>query len=248
MHHPLINPTLAPYGFAFPIMSNRLEYVSDDPFNVDPEKMMAKLWGRSNTMLATRPLPIEQIVHHLLPSLAQAHRLTKGDFQFDGKYYLARDIKLLSTVMQWFGTNCGECFLTSGVERVGWSCFKKKLTPTQKRLLLSPEREFLVKFVTENEQRDMVVFWAHDCNSRCHLDGIRHFVSDPHHYVSESVTVRDRAVVDALMRWLGSAHGRAFTARYLKKLAAARKERSTKRMAAMLAHNERSKMGTTVSV
>jgi len=201
--HPLENPSLAPFGLAMPISQDRLKYTSDNEIWVNTEKLIARLWDKCNRTNAPRPLPVQTIVHEIMPGVARANRLTKGDFLFDGLPYLTRDITILSSVVQWFGTSCGRCFLEDPL--VGCD-------PSH------PEREFMEKFAKQQklwDHMDMVAFFCHVCTPRCAADTRLYFLETPHYYSPSQVSVRDRAVVDGLMRWLGRKAGREFVARYI---------------------------------
>lgn len=197
--HPLENPSLAPFGLATPAFQKRLEYTPTNDLWIDAEKLLARLWDKRNRANVSRPLPVQTIIHEILPGLAQASRLTKGDFMFDSLPYLTRDIVILSSVVQWFGTNCGRCFLEEpifgGVSH--------------------PEREFLDKLAKENEHRDMVAFWCHVCTPQCNTNRSLFLLDNRCFYPSSSVSARDRAVVEGLMRWLGRVAGREFVVHYL---------------------------------
>ncbi len=131
-------------------------------------------------------------------SQAAVNRLIKGDFQFDGLPYLTRDILVLSSTVQWFGTNVGWCFIETDISR----------DPG-----FHPEREFLIKFAKEMERKDMVAFLTHVCTPRCFHEALSWFIGGC--YVDgETVFPRDRAVIDGLMRWLGRKAGRTFIADY----------------------------------
>jgi hypothetical protein len=147
------------------------------------------------------PLPAETIIHVILPGLASANRLTSGDFSHGGLPYLTRDVLVLSSTLQWLGTNVGRCFLEEDI--------------SQKRTRrYHPEREFVIKLdLMEKEKcRDMVSFFTHVCTPQCTKSGS--FWSDGCVYKKGDSHTRDRAVVDGLMRWLGQESGRAFLAEY----------------------------------
>lgn len=205
MRHPLVNPSLAPYGFVLPSWGQRLRYESENPHWVNTEEVIARFWDKRNRLNAPRPLPARTIIHDILPGLATANRITGGDFVFDGLPYLGRDILVLSSAMQWFGTSVGRCFLEDT-----WSF----LPPHH------PEREFLVKLEFEREKShspvDLAMHFTHVCNARCRHNGILSICS----YDARDTTARDRALVGGLMRWLGRTAGREFIAAYK-----ARKER-----------------------
>lgn len=212
MQHPLVRPSLAPYGFAHHHHSDRLGYTSDiNPYWVNAERLMAKFWDRRHRIDAPDPLPIETIIHRILPAQAQANRLSEGEFTFRGLPYLSYDIALLSSIMYWFGTNVGSCFLE-----------RPTIFPPKGRLG-RPEYEFLAKYEREMQRRDMVAFWGHQCTHRCSQDNVMlsPFVS-PHAYDSRTITSRDRAVTEGLMRWLGRPEGRVFIADWLAHLERAR--------------------------
>jgi hypothetical protein len=199
MQHPLVNPSLAPVGFVFPISRERLEYKSDEstPW-VNTEKLIAEMWEEVNCAHAQKPLPLVTIIHKILPGLARKNKLEEGDFEFDGLPFLSRDIALISTFVQWFGTNVGGAFLETRLHSKSSS---------------RKDHEFVIKFAEHCKQYNLIAHLMHVCTDRC-LKGLYIFHSTGHDYSEKTVTDRDRAVVDGLMRWLGSRAGRAFIAEY----------------------------------
>lgn len=198
-HHPLENPSLAPYGFVFPHWQERLEFKPKaDPYWINEERIIARVWDRCNRANAPRPLPVEMIIHEILPGLASANRITDGDLWHNGLPYLTRDILVLSTVVQWFGTNVGRCFLETNISHHSIPGFHS-------------EREFLIKFAQEMQRKDMVVFFTHVHTSLC--DAVHSFRGGCY-YGNDKVSSRDRIVIDGLMRWLGRKAGRTFIAEY----------------------------------
>jgi hypothetical protein len=197
MQHPLVNPSLAPFGFVFPRYRDRLNFESPhDPHWVNPERAMAQFWQKLHRHGADSSFPIEEIVHNVLPSMNSRCRITDGDFTFRGKPYLSRDIALISTIMYWFGTNIGNCFL---------------LYPHGLHTPKRHDHEFLEKFnLYMKEQRNLVAMWTHVCNNDCKLSSMP--FADPHRDRPKEVTPRDYAVAEALMRWLGASSGRVFIA------------------------------------
>jgi hypothetical protein len=154
MQHPLQNPSLAPFGFAFPHYKERLDHKSEfDPNWVNPERAMAKFWQKIHRQDIAESLPMEEIIHTILPAMGTRWRLQNGDFSFRDRLYLGRDIALISTAVYWFATNVGNCFLRypHGLH-------------TPKR----HDHEFLEKFTRYmKEQRNLVAMWAHVCNNEC---------------------------------------------------------------------------------
>ena len=200
--HPLENPSLAPLGLRTQLSYRRLQWKPTIQFTVFEERMIARFWDKHNRADAPRPLPVEAILHKILPSMAQSNRISKGDFVFEGKSYLTRDIVTLSSVMQWFGTNVGRCFIDRKVARQGRGYHES--------------REFTIKLAEENKSWsrscDMYTFLSHRCTGRCNnKKRLRFWLSnDPCVHDSRTVTERDKAVIDGLMRWLGTAHGRQY--------------------------------------
>ena len=200
-HHPLENPSLAPYGFVFPSRKKRLEYKPEANHHwVNEEKVIVRLWDRRNRKNAPRPLPVQTIIHEILPSQEKANRIINGDLQFDGLPYLTRDILVLSSVVQWFGTNVGRCFIETDISRQSIPGFHF-------------EREFLIKFAQEMKQSDLVAFLTHTCTPHCETIRKLGFRNECW-YDRNNVSLRDRAVVDGLMRWLGRKAGREFLAEF----------------------------------
>lgn len=228
MQHPLVRPSLAPYGFAYPYQASRLKYRSThDKHWVNPEHVMARVWAERHRIDAPRPWPIESIVHEVLPGMAKANGLSESDFEFGGMPYHSRDIAVLSTVIYWLGTNCGGAFLQPVRD---WLPESRKLPPLRPAPKGPSEREFLEKFRKEMLRRDMVVFWIHTC-----VPGCRRAVSvlfDPHCYDASEVRLRDYVLIEGLMRWLGRRAGREFIESYEAKLSRSRAAAEGRRAAA----------------
>ena len=206
MQHPLENPSLAPYGFVS-FFSKQGWNTSLLWFFVNREKIIAKFWDKYNRASAPRPLPVKTIIHEILPAQASANRITKGSFLHDDLPYLTRDILVLSSVIQWLGTNVGNCFLESLDSNLS------------RQPSFHPEREFRMKLAKEMQRADMVVFWTHVCTSRCNT--VQLFPNGGCYYDSREVSTRDRAVVDGLMLWLGRNAGRTFITECLTRISKA---------------------------
>lgn len=199
-HHPLENPSLTPYGFVFPHGQRRLEYQPKaHVFWVNEERIVARIWDRWNRANAPRPLPVQTIIHEILPGLASANRITDGDFWHDGLPYPTRDVLVLSRVVQWLGSNNGRCFLETDISRDSIPEFH-------------PEREFRIKFAKEMRQMDMVAMLMHICTPRCSV--VHSLYHNGCYHDANDVSSRDRTVVDGLMRWLGRSAGRTFIAEF----------------------------------
>jgi hypothetical protein len=227
--HPLENASLAPYGFVFSGRKERLEYLpQDNPHWVNEERLIARLWDKVHRLNAPKPLPITTIVHKILPSFHSCDRLERGDFVFDGLPYLSRDILILSSTLQWFGTNVGRDFLTSDYllnERIEQGRHEQypvllaeppgshHSSREEPPLSYHPSREFILKLWHEEHcqgGRDMVPFFVHACTPTCReradlLSPLPVCQIDKDH-----VRPRDRAVVHGLMFWLGTKDGRSF--------------------------------------
>ena len=226
MRHPLVNPSLAPYGFVPPSSRRRLEYKSELPGYINCERALARLWDKAHRSNASHPRPIETIVHQILPGIARAHRLVAGDFIFDGLPYRSRDILVLSATVQWLGTNVGNSFLETDISK-SWQPeiwqWGTRFFKSQYRYY-HPEREFLIKLEKERHARfgtdglNLPAMIFHECSNRCgSVMGLRHCYYDPH--VPEP---RDHVLVEGLMRWLAMPAGRAFIAAYQARRARAR--------------------------
>lgn len=215
MQHPQVNPSLAPYGFVFPRSKERLTYVSPNESLLNVEKLLAKFWARRHRKNAPRPLPVATILHEILPGRAAINRLYTGDFIWDEQHYLSRDIALLSTVVQWFGTSVGSCFLETNILRIPCP---------------HPEREFVMKFAQETESKNLIRMWTHVCSTQCEPQPISCAFGDGHYYEASLTPARDLAVVEGLMFWLGTKAGRVFIAEWLE-----RKKQSWYRARRMLA-------------
>lgn len=195
--HPLENPTLAPLGLRTKLSYDRLQYKPTSKFWVFEERMIARFWEKRNRLGAPEPLPVAEIIHHILPAIAKEHRIKHGDFVFAGLPYLTRDLVTLSSTVQWFGTNVGRNFIDSTLTKPGGG--------------YHPSQEFVVKLERENKHRDMYAFLSHRCTNRCwDPKRVRINVFDLCIYDSRQVTKRDRAMIDGLMSWLGTDRGRTF--------------------------------------
>lgn len=227
MEHPLVRPTLAPYKFAFSRQAKRLDYRDpNDPYYFNPEDLIARFWAKRHQADATRPLPIETIIHRILPGMARAHATFTAEFEFGGKPYRSRDIALLSTVVYWFGTNVGNAFLEPAYCWLG----PRDLPPLSRRLADHPEREFLEKYRRQIVPHDYVKYvWAHTCVPECEKRRQPSFPAD-HCFYHDAVVPRDYAVVEGLMRWLGTTEGRTFTAAWRKRRNAAETHRQRQLM------------------
>jgi len=194
VQHPLVNPSLTPYGFVFPKYKERLDFSPDNnPQYINRERLIAKQWAKRNRYDATQPLPAHTIIHQILPSIATVNHITNGDFSFNEKPYLSRDLAILSTVLQWLATNVGNEFLTRDIsEYSGYHT----------------EREFVLKFEHKPNRDQRLALWLHECSPLCSK-----FTSECVLDVNQ-VTTRDRTVIDGLFRWLGKSDGRQFIANY----------------------------------
>ncbi len=199
--HPLENPSLAPYGLTTPLSYQRLQYKpTTNPYWVNQEKLLAEMWDKCNRADAPRPLPVQTIIHEILPGQKRRNHLAQGNFVFEGKPYLTRDLMMLSSIVQWLGSNVGNCFLIRDIsQKLGYSL----------------EREFLTKYAEDSKIHDMVTFWCHICTPKCKEPTYFSLIGESNHrYNPRTVTDRDVAVVDGLLRWLGRPAGRGFLSRY----------------------------------
>lgn len=194
--HPLEDPSLAPFGFAFPLQQERITL--EEPsgiYWVNEERMIAQQWDEWNRLSSPWPRPIEMIIHHILPSIGKRYRITDSSFIFNGRPYNTRDILILSSTMTWLGTNCGKCFIDTDISREDVPGFH-------------PAREFHLKLAREAQiQRvDMYAVLCHSCKPTCNRRA-----RWPHcHIDPREVSERDRIIIDSLMRWLGRGEGRSF--------------------------------------
>lgn len=218
MQHPLVNPSLAPFGFVTSRQKGRLEYIPTTATGINRERIIGRLWAKRHRLKAVHPLPIKVIVHEILPSQEKTNILKFGDFVFGELPYLSRDIIVLSGMIQWLGTNVGDCFLTTSLNgRKGYH----------------PEREFVMKLAEEMERCHLVAHILHVCDGRCGTCLSRVGSFDGCAYDTRSISDRDMAVVDGLMRWLGKKDGRSFIRAYqaiCERKYRAREEQHLKRM------------------
>jgi hypothetical protein len=238
--HPLElpkNPSLTPYGLVTSNKKERLDYEPPEHmYSVNEERIMARLWDRVNRENAPRPLPIKTIIHDVLPKSAARHRLTEGDFIHDGLPYLTHDIVLVSNTLQWFGSNSGRCFLETDISGASESRIEpvniwavgpdthgpwhivpgKARTGAYKKY--HPDLEFLIKLQTDSIFRDMdpAAFFVHECTPECR-GKMFIFGGQECRYRRADASDRDRALIPAVMSWLGTPAGRAFIAAFAKK-------------------------------
>jgi hypothetical protein len=158
-------------------------------------EFLARLWERLNAKSAGRFLPIRTITHDIIPAQSPAHRLTKGDFIHDGAYYLTQDIRLLSSLVQWFATKGGDAFLG-------------RVATRERKSGVHPDHFFNV-FHEEAQYRDVVAYAVQECTSRYGKATLG--IPD---LSAQIVSSRNRVVADGFMRWLASNPGRAFLAAY----------------------------------
>lgn len=195
MDHPLVNPSLTPVGFVFPVSQRRLEFMLQ-PHEVDGDRVAAKFWELKNCARAEGLRPTEVIIHEVLPSMDSSldHEWYDFDFVFKGFRYLSRDILVLSTFMQWFGSNVGYSFLTE-------IPFDLEVHDTA--------QEFRLKLV-HAEKKHPITAGLLCCTPRC-ITARGSWACVTNH---GDVAKRDTAVVNALMTWLGMPQGRAYIEEY----------------------------------
>ncbi len=203
MKHPLENSSLTPIGYVFPLSRKRVFQKLSNNF-VNGDYFAARFWQNKNHLKVKEARPAEVIIHSIMPSLSGQGHTKKGDFEFVGKQYKSRDIMVLSTFMQWFGTNVGSCFIDTVP-------FGVKISHSL--------REFKEKFSFENKGDTIIASKIHICTENCGPSFLAvgwHCQKTP-----ESVTGRDRVVVNALMHWLGTKAGRQYMneyRRYIKRI------------------------------
>jgi hypothetical protein len=199
MNHPLENPSLTPIGFVFPLYNKRVFQKLGEGF-INGDYEAAFFWEKMNRLKSPAPLPAETIIHEIMPSIAKRGCTQFGDFEFSGRQYFSRDIMVLSTFMQWFGTNIGRSFITDAP--FGFRCSH-------------PLREFKEKFALENKRDKLIAGRIHSCDKHRCGPGAIGWVCDPD--VSQ-VTDRDRLVVQSLMHWLGNRAGRDYMSAYNRRI------------------------------
>lgn len=202
MNHSLKSQSLAPQGFVFPLYIERLNdrykpWPSSLSHHINPELMMSRFWEKVNRAGSPTPMPIQTIIHEILPTLGKKYRARDNDTFFDGKHYRSRDICLISTIVQWFATNSGNGFL----EKI--NCYWLDLYTDRKDY-------YQVKYSAEQKLSDMFRYWTHVCMPCCYNPSRFTADSDRHVLSTQSVTARDRAIAQAVMKWLDSDAGNAF--------------------------------------
>ncbi len=205
MRHPMMDLSLTPYGFAFPLSVERLAFNGRDPrFHVNSERIIAQHWDRANRSNASPVLPAEKIIHRILPDFNRSDRILNGDFVFADLPYLNRDILVLSSTVQWLGAHCGTVFVEG-------SPLYHDPAPED------PALEFVHKFDQERKKRSfcLALLLTHVCSSRCNSGIVLGPLGEsPHRFDPFAVQHRDRIVMRGLMHWLGSTEGRMFLSAY----------------------------------
>lgn len=215
MEHPLENPTLAPFELVTTFRKKRTNQdLTGIGTGINGDREILKIWSSWNRKRSPRPLPVEEIIHTIMPSQKKANCVTDGNFWFEGKPYLTRDIVVLSSVVCWFGTNCGRAFVSAKIHE---NDSTTSSLPLFSRRDIHPLREFITKFDFENGRpgyhKDLIAFWLHEECAGC-KEGGRGWCD----YNTCTVSDRDRAVVRALLWWLGNARGRSFLNAYDKRV------------------------------
>jgi hypothetical protein len=195
-HHPLATSSLAPFGFATSFYAERLDFrPPGQKHYLNPERLIAKLWERAHLRDARRPHPIQAIIHTILPSICEDYRAADGDFLFLRKPYSSRDIMILSSAVQWLGTNCGMSFLTES--SINSSCD-------------DPQLEFATKFERLSTNCLLTCQFTHECSEKCGTPPPGVFMGLTCRLDPNMVSVRDKALIKSLMLWLGTSAGRRF--------------------------------------
>jgi hypothetical protein len=201
MEHPLQNPSLTPVGLVFPISKARLSF--EPPHgSINGDRVSAEFWARKNCLKSSWPLPAETILHEVLPTLEEGAALQQFDFEFRGRLYATRDIMILSTFMQWFGSNVGNSFLFE---------MPYGFTPSDSAMV------FVEKLAREMKQCDHTYRLLHECNDICGTATAHSMISlvGGHHGPGSTyVSKHDRLVVRALMLWLATADGKKYVSEH----------------------------------
>jgi hypothetical protein len=195
MQHPLVNASITPYGYA--LYPRRLEFEAY-PGYINPERIIAQHWEKRNRLQARGKQPIRQIIHETHPELTEETRVESDALVFDGLKYLERDILVLSTAIQWLGTNVGNSFLERkpfGRYSGTWDSFE-------------------IKYKEECPRYDPLRIWTHKCNEKCCAPPMWSGINS-HTYDPRAITARDKKIAAALMSWLGSMQGQIFIEEYV---------------------------------
>ncbi len=195
MEHPLQNPSLTPVGFVFPFSRERLEYIPP-PGRVDGDRVSAEFWQEQHRMTSPQPLPVRTILHDILPSTYEEETVREYEVEFRGKWYAARDIMVLSSVVQWFGTSVGNSFLTETSYP-----FDRYVT-------------FAQKFAYEEKRSSIFVQLTHECTDACAKQGISSSFNPRNHHNKVTIEGRDRKLIEALMLWFDTPGGIAYRKAY----------------------------------
>jgi len=203
MRNPLATQSLTPAGFVFDLYKQRLSYRPKDELHyINPEMLIAKCWEKLNRIDATHPLPMCTIIHKILPKLG--FKTSRGEYYFDGHTYMHRDTCIVSSIVQWFATSCGNCF----IEKT--DCIYSSVKVEQRDY-------YHAKHVANQRQHDMLAYWTHSCTPACYNKLRFNFFDSSHVLDYKSITKRDRAIAKAVMCWLDTDAGNAFVKTWLKR-------------------------------
>jgi hypothetical protein len=193
--HPLINQSLAPQVFTTDAKLGRRRYVPQA--GVNRERIITTFWDKIHRRAADKPYPLQIILHEILLRRCPDAPRSPVDFDFEGYGYAARDIFVVTSMVQWLGTNVGTQFYEDR---------------TLRACPLPDDEGFWMDF-EERWGWNTIRSVLHECTSTCVPSSSSAEFGDGHDY-AEVVSERDLAVVEAFFVWLGMPHGRAFTLSY----------------------------------
>lgn len=194
MKHPLVNPSLTPHGLGTGNTYSRSKTKNFGDGCCNGDWCAARYWQEVNR-LDSDFRPAEHIVHEIMPGMKTIGHTSKGDFLFDGKPYMERDLAIMTSIAVWLGTNNGRAMLQNSLFR------PPPYTKTNEYIIRWRERE------KPQLEGHMLCHLLHRCTPDTCAFG-RAVGGCFKHYVE--ITVREQLVLDAFLFWLGQASGRTY--------------------------------------
>jgi len=146
-------------------------------------------WDKTSRLSVSVPRPAEVMMNTIMPIMPGYQIFEEGDIPLNDIQYMSRDILVLSSVIQWFGTGIGQNWIT-----------ERPSTCKASRSSL----EFVERFAIDGQK--FIYAAIHQCLATCRPGYCDH--------TPKQITKRDRLVVGAFMIWLGRVEGRDYMERY----------------------------------
>lgn len=114
MKHILSFPSLAPFDHVYPLKQTRrndkLMYPHGTGINGD--QIAGLIWEDINRSCEIESNPTVEILCKILPTISRTE-MGADQFEHKGVFLSGEDVAILSGHMQWFGTNCGQSFVSA---------------------------------------------------------------------------------------------------------------------------------------